>query len=349
MYGRFKTIFLLSLFCLLLSACSDSGSQDLKKAADEALENREYQTAADAYRQLSEQGADLQENFRGLGIAQMGLGQYEEAKESFEKALSEGGVIPEPISYDINYYLASCYYKTGEVEKAEEVYNAILALRPSDTEGYRLRASTRLRLGDTAGARADFDKVLQLTPTDFDGILNIYEILKDYGMQEEGERYLRRTLEEQEKNLNDFERGRLLFYLGEYQEAKSYLEQARAASGNYRTTAMLGQTYEELGDYNYAVSVYETFLNQDTTHAQIYNRLGLCYMKMGKYQEALRAFEQGKITNNPDILQDLSFNEIVAHEYLGEWKKAAVLMEAYLQNYPNDETAVREYAFLKNR
>ncbi len=349
MIRRLEIMILTLLLSLLLGACASDGSEELKKAAEEALVKKEYQAAADAFRQLSEQGADLQESYRGLGIAQMGLGKYEEAKESFEKALSEGGVIPVSISYDINYYLAACYYKTGEVERAEEVYNAILALRPSDAEGYRLRASARLKLGDTAGARADFDKVLQLTPSDFDGILNIYEILKDYGMQEEGERYLRRTLEEQDKNLDDFERGRLLFYLGEFQEAKSYLEQARAENGNYRTTAMLGQTYEELGDYNYAVSVYETFLNQDTTHAQIYNRLGLCYMKMEKYQEALRAFEQGKITNNPDILQDLSFNEIVAHEYLGEWKKAAVLMETYLQNYPNDETAVREYAFLKNR
>ena len=47
--------------------------------------------------------------------------------------------------------------------------------------------------------------------------------------------------------------------------------------------------------------------------------------------------------------QTLSFNEIVAYEYLGEYKKAAVLLDSYLQAYPDDETAKREKQFLQTR
>ena len=47
--------------------------------------------------------------------------------------------------------------------------------------------------------------------------------------------------------------------------------------------------------------------------------------------------------------QSLTYNEIVAYEYLGQFKKAAVLMESYLQKYPTDEDARREYIFLNTR
>ena len=45
----------------------------------------------------------------------------------------------------------------------------------------------------------------------------------------------------------------------------------------------------------------------------------------------------------------LEFNQIVAYEYTGDFKQAAVLMEAYLKKYPDDEKALREYEFLKTR
>ena len=292
---------------------------------------------------------DLQVAYRGLGIAKMGLGEWEEAREALEHALDSGGILPSRISYDTNYYLAACCYKLGDLDRAIEIYDAILSLRPKEVNAYELRGTAKLAKGDEASARADYDKAFSLAGTDFDRILSYYEILAEYNLREVGQEYLRKTLEEQDRNLDNYQRGRLYFYLDDNQNAKTYLEQARASLGDYRTASMLGQTYEALGDYNYAISVYQSYLDGDKSHVEIYNRLGLCHMKMKNYQEALHAFEQGKVTEDKDALQDLSYNEIIAHEYLGEWRQAALLMETYLQNYPNDETAKREYLFLKTR
>ena len=52
---------------------------------------------------------------------------------------------------------------------------------------------------------------------------------------------------------------------------------------------------------------------------------------------------------NVSIMQTLSFNEIVAYEYLGEFEQATVLLENYLKNYPDDVQAKREYGFLSTR
>ncbi|MBP3736178.1 MAG: tetratricopeptide repeat protein [Lachnospiraceae bacterium] len=350
--GKFHGIPLLALLLALVlfaAGCGKSESGQLLKTADDALKARDYQAAHDGYDRLIENGMSMQLAYRGRGIASMGLGDYEAARDDLLKSLEEGGVFVSDISYDINFYLASCEYKLGNTQEAIRIYDSILKLRPTDIDALQLRGSARLGEGLNAAAREDFEKVLRLAPADYDRIIEMSENLRQYGMVEEGKALLNRTLADQDRSLSNYDRGRLCFYLEDYQTAKSCLEQARMNSGDYRTSAMLGRTYEELGDYNYAISVYETYLETDKSHAEIYNRLGLCHMKMQNYQDALRAFEQGKLTEDAQVLQDLSYNEIVAHEFLGEWKKASLLMETYLQNYPNDETAKREYIFLKTR
>ncbi len=52
---------------------------------------------------------------------------------------------------------------------------------------------------------------------------------------------------------------------------------------------------------------------------------------------------------NVTMMQTLSFNEIVAYEYLGDYRQASILMENYLKNYPDDAQAKREYEFLSTR
>jgi tetratricopeptide (TPR) repeat protein len=113
---------------------------------------------------------------------------------------------------------------------------------------------------------------------------------------------------------------------------------------------MLGRTYEKLGDYNYAASLYQKQLEADAENAALYNQLGLCKLESGEYAAALNAFNSGlALENNQDVLQLLKFNQIVAYEYTGDFKKAASLMKDYLESYPDDAQAVREYEFLSTR
>ena len=96
----------------------------------------------------------------------------------------------------------------------------------------------------------------------------------------------------------------------------------------------LGKAYAATGDYNYASSVYSNYLSKQGPDAEIYNQLGLCELEKKDYQS---------------LMQTLSFNEIVAYEYLQDYQKATVLLKAYLQNYPDDQTAIREQQFLSTR
>ena len=70
---------------------------------------------------------------------------------------------------------------------------------------------------------------------------------------------------------------------------------------------------------------------------------------IGIDQKALEAFQAGMQLENSGMIQSLAFNEIVAYEHLGEFEKAYVLMGSYLNSYPDDEQARREYDFLSTR
>lgn len=93
----------------------------------------------------------------------------------------------------------------------------------------------------------------------------------------------------------------------------------------------LGKAYAATGDYNYASSVYSNYLSKQGPDAEIYNQLGLCELAKKDYQKALEAFQAGKQIEGNSLMQTLSFNEIVAYEYLQDYQKAAVLLKAYLQ------------------
>ena len=126
------------------------------------------------------------------------------------------------------------------------------------------------------------------------------------------------------------------------------LEEAKTQKG-LEAYLYLGKAYETTGDYNYASTVYNSYLAKNSDNAQIYNQLGICEMQKGQYAKALDAFQKGLKVGDKTMQQSLQYNEIAAYDHLGEFKKAAVLMEAYLKNYPDDEKAKREYEFLKTR
>ena len=134
----------------------------------------------------------------------------------------------------------------------------------------------------------------------------------------------------------------------DYQNARNYLESIKG-SKNAEAVLLLGQTYEKLGDYNYAASVYSNYLTQYPDNVILLNRLGMCKLQGGDAKSALEYFEQALALEDPSMMQVLKFNQIAAYEYLGEFDKANVLMKSYLQIYPDDQEALREYEFLKSR
>lgn len=341
----FAAMLLTASMCAGCSAKQEHENIELGMAAIEALD---YTAALEQFEKAIVNNEDPELLYRGQGIAYMGLSQYADAAASFEKALSCSRILVTDLDYDVNYYLAAAYYKSGELDKAIGVYDAILKLRSKDVAACYLRGIVKLENHDFDGAAADFDRAVSLQPTDYSMLINIYCALRENGYKDKGAQYLRAALESEDNAPTDYDKGRISYYMEDYEHARNFLEQAKD-NQNADTILMLGRTYEALGDYNYAASVYTNYLAQDEAQPEICNQLGLCKMKVADYESALMAFQSGLAVENNPFRQKLQFNEIAAYEYLGEFKKAAVLMETYLKLYPDDTAAQREYEFLKTR
>ncbi len=338
----------LAMAVLLLAGCGTQRQVSYTKQGMDAVEALAYEEALGYFDSALEEGEEKRKLYRGMGLAYMGLTQYENDILYLEAALHESGGRVEDMDFDINYYLATAYYKSGRPQDAVKAYDAILALRPKEKDACFLRGYVKLSQNLFEEASKDFDAAIALDGKDYDQMLRIYMALEEYGYKDAGITYLQKAMAENEKSISDYDMGRMCYYMGDYENARDHLSRLDT-SKEYGAALYLGRTYEALGDYNYASGIYAGYTENDQSKAEIYNQLGLCRMEMKEYSQALEAFQAAMKIEDNGMLQTLKFNEIVAYEYMGDYKTASALMSSYLTSYPDDGTAKREYEFLKTR
>ena len=332
---------------LVFAGCNTNKSTENIKLGFEAITALKYEEALGCFTRALEAKESPREIARGQGIAYLGLAKYEEAVEQFLIALSYSDEYVDDFDFDTNYYLAIAYFKNGQISEAEKVYTAILNLR-DDREARYLRGIVFLEEDKLAAAKEDFNIALSKDNGDYDMRIEIAQALMEKGYDSEAKSYLQAALGNNEKKISDYDKGRLSYYMGDYENARNYLESTRE-NKNAEAVLLLGQTYEKMGDYNYAASVYSNYLTSNPNHVILLNRLGMCKLQSGDAKSALEYFEQALSLEDTSMTQVLKYNQIVAYEYLGEFDQANVLMRSYLQIYPDDKEALREYEFLKTR
>ena len=139
-----------------------------------------------------------------------------------------------------------------------------------------------------------------------------------------------------------------------YEEAVSSFEKAVEA---YRG---LGMVYYEQRDYEKARDAFLQVLdNEGKATPVLYNLLGICSMHLDDVQGALDAFKEGialaegtASSDDPDyteVLQEMKFNEGGCYEKLLDWESAKAKIQEYVSQYPDDEEAQKEAAFLSTR
>lgn len=348
--NKLRIRFALCVVCAgtLLVGCGAEGTESYTKQGMTAVAALNYDEALALFGTAEENGEEKRLLYRGMGIAYMGKTDYASAITYLEAALKLSNGRVEDMDFDINYYLATAYFKNGQPQEAIQAYNAILALRPKEMDAYYLRGCVELSQDDYEKAQADFDAAIALDPKNYDQMIRIYMVLEEYGYREVGQSYLQNAMTENEKSISDYDMGRICYYMGDYENARNFLTNLKTAT-DYGAALYLGRTYEKLGDYNYAATIYADYVQYDQTRAEIYNQLGLCRMKMEEYDLALEAFQAAMNIEDNGMMQTLKFNEIVTYEYMGEYKTAAALMNSYLKSYPDDAAAQREYEFLQTR
>ena len=186
-------------------------------------------------------------------------------------------------------------------------------------------------------------------PTDYDLYLNIYETYSQMNLSGVGGDYLQSALSIQGEELEDYyNRGRIYYYLGSYDQAQSQL--IVPVEQKYEPAMdLIGQVYLAQGDYAHAKDIYSQMQTEFGESVDSYNGLALCAIADEDYDGALSYISQGLALDGTEGKQDLYFNEIVAYEKKLDFVTAKTKAEAYVASYPADEAGQKEWTFLSTR
>lgn len=336
---------------LFLGGCAMGGATGKKTVQGiSALESEDYHQAQKLFEEAVKEGEEEVLAYRGLGMAYMGLAEYEKAEEAFEIALEYTDDRMPENTQDIQLYLATVQYREEKYEDTVTTCDGIFEnASKGNADAYFLRGASYLHEGLQEDASKDFDAAVSLTPTDYDLYLNIYECYNQQNLSGLGGEYLQSALNIQGNDMeHSYNRGRIYYYLENYEQAQSQL--IGPVEQKYEPAMyLIGKVYLAQEDFEHAQAIYQQIQSEFGESAEVYNGLALCAMENGDYDSALTYITQGLSLDGTEGKQELYFNEIVAYERKLDFATAKAKAQEYIQNYPSDEAGQKEWVFLSTR
>lgn len=298
------------------------------------------------------QGKEALENekaYRQVGINKMQEADYKGAVEAFQKALDQSFAKVGDLEIDICYYKAAAQYKSGDTQGAAETYEALMDFDKKNGDPYYLRGCIYLKEGELKKAKKDFKKALELNADDFELYVSVYENLNAAGEAQEAEQILDAALELKGEKTEDYrERGHIYLLKGDYESARKELDKA-INQEDTKALLYMAQVYEAQGNQQQAKALYESYTKKNSSDSAALKVLGEMQMEEGNYEQAIEFFQKALAAKQIADEQGLRRNEIIAYEKMNDFEEAKKKMEAYVNDYPEDEEAQRELVFLQTR
>lgn len=322
-----------------------------KKTYDQAcadLAQGSYDYALQGYQSSITAGYKTAEAYRGAGIANIHLGNYQDAIDSLTNGLNDEKA-GKALKKDVLAYRATAELKSGLHDAAMADCQTLAESYSMDAETYYLTGCVALAMDSYDEASSNFTEAYGEDAT-YDRAIQIYEAYLEKDMEADGTRYLEAALKTEAKNAEDYcNRGKVYYYMEDYSNAQKELTEAV----NQKSTEgmlLLGMVYRAQGDTSNARSMYQQYVSADDSDpAKGYNGLALCDMDDGSYDSALENISKGLEDASTEEMQDLLFNEIVVYEKKLDFATALSKIQEYIKMFPDDENAAKELTFLQSR
>ncbi len=336
---------LLLTVALTFTGCGNEQKERYKEAQQDLVQGH-YEEALEGFQEAVSNDIHVEEAWRGEGIALLKLNRYEEAMKAFETALAQnkGG---KNFQRDVWLYKAAAQHKSGDIAQALESCRQAEALG-ADAECYLLMGRLQLELDQYEDANQSFQNAIEKDDS-YDMYVDIYQSYEQKDMTADGEAYLKQALVQEGKNKEDcYQRGRIYFFMGDNESARKELTLS-ADEGYGAAMLFLGKVYLSENDVEHARAMYQQYMDLEENMAKGYNGLSLCDMAEKNYDSALENLQKGLDIAETEDVQELLYNEIVVYEKTMDFQTAKSKMEAYIELYPDDAEAQKEYEFLQHR
>jgi serine/threonine protein kinase/tetratricopeptide (TPR) repeat protein/TolB-like protein len=264
-----------------------------------------------------------------LGLVEESRGQYEQAIESYRRAIDYS-----PGNEDAHRALGSVLDKLERVDEAEAAYMRAIELRPGYWAGYaRLGQFYNLR-NDYQKAGDYYEQALILSPDNARVLFSLGLVFSNKGQYERAIEFLERAIQLRPYLASPYTNLGLAYLRARrYNEAVAPLERAFSAQGTYQTAGNLARIYWLTGRKDEARQKYEFGIRDGEERLQMNPRdhgihvlVGRYYAMLGRKSDALRHLDQALLMH-PD---DAHYLTIAADSQvvLGDRSRALSLMEA---------------------
>lgn len=286
--------------------------------------------------------------YRGKGITYCYMLKYDEAVESFRKALEIDEL--SNLDMDILNYMGNALVTIGSYQEATDSYTMLLSMDNKDAAAYAGRALCYQNMGDYEKSLADYDMAISLQPKEYTAYFGKYNLMLENGDSAGAGEVLTKASQIEVATKEDkYNLAKIHYYQGDYETALSELNEG-FANGFTEAYYYIGEIYGIEKEYQKAIYYYENYINAgELLTPNVYNQIASCLIKTEDYSGAIKYLELGIAYNQAGTIQTLRRNEIVAYEGLGNFDTALEKVEAYLTDYTDDEEALREAEFIKTR
>jgi tetratricopeptide (TPR) repeat protein len=286
--------------------------------------------------------------YRGIGMAYIQTHEYDKAIESFDKALDID--VCEEWDTDITYYKANATLLNGDKDTALSLYSDIIDADSENYLAYESRAGIYRDLGNYINAIADYYSALDYCEGDFELYIGLAACLIENGETSAADDQLfNATLLDVETDEDKYYLGVVHYYQGNYESAKPEMEYA-LANGIEDAYFYLAEMCLMDEEYDEAMEYFDKYTQTTVvTSPTVCNDLAVCYINGGDYETAYEWVTTGLQFSTSSVLKQLKRNEIACLEGLGDLSTAFEKLTDYVEAYPDDEGAAKEYEFLKDR
>ncbi|WP_394522505.1 tetratricopeptide repeat protein [Lacrimispora sp. JR3] len=190
-------------------------------------------------------GRDNRYSYREAGITALNEGNYEEAIESFDKAINVSKGLVGKVDMDILKYRAEAEYLSGNYKEAVNTYDKLIKADGRKPEYLNLRSVSKAETGDVKGALEDYRKSTELdkdgkAPGRLNALLATGALMEKGGAADDAMSLYQEALQAGENNARLLNRMGLCSMAKEdYDAAVGYFEQGLSAQDSAKVPELL--------------------------------------------------------------------------------------------------------------
>ena len=175
-------------------------------------------------------------------------------------------------SYD---NLGLAYDGTGNMEKAEEMYQKTLRLDPNYLFAYYNLGVLYQKQREWEKAANYYQEAVRLDPVYFNAYYNLGLVYQETGQYQKAIEAYEKAISSDSRHPHAYNNLGVAYWLkGEKEEAiRSFLKAVERGPDHVKAYYNLGNVYQEIGDYRKAIDAYQAVLNIDPAYREAKERL----------------------------------------------------------------------------